>query len=135
MTRILAALITTAAAGVLTLASAITEVSATPPYTAPAYPRLAEIVAKSPAIKSASSTIVPTTLGIGSLLQCKVNLLYGENPDQNVNIVVALPLNAADGDAGRVQGAWNGRTQSLGGGECSGNLHPRLLPASTVSQN
>src|ERR1700722_9155152 len=114
MTRILAALITAAAAGVLTLASAITEVSARPPYTAPACTRLAEIVAKSPAIKSASSTIVPTTLGIGSSLQCMVNLLYGENPDQNVNIVVALPLNAADGGAGRVQGAWNGRTQSLG---------------------
>src|SRR6185503_7607768 len=41
---------------------------------------------------------------------------------QNINIVVGLPLSRVDGGSGGVQGAWNGRTQGLGGGGCSGNL-------------
>jgi hypothetical protein len=52
-----------------------------------------------------------------------VDLLYGTNPDQNINIRVGLPLNNADGGTGGVQGAWNGRTQGLGGGGCAGNLN------------
>ena len=53
---------------------------------------------------------------------CQVNILYGENPDQNINIRVGLPLNSVDGGTGGVQGAWNGRTQGIGGGGCSGSL-------------
>jgi hypothetical protein len=34
--------------------------------------------------------------------------------------VIALPLSAADGGSGGLQGAWNGRTQGLGGGGCAG---------------
>ncbi|MFL6566239.1 MAG: tannase/feruloyl esterase family alpha/beta hydrolase, partial [Burkholderiales bacterium] len=34
-----------------------------------------------------------------------------------------LPLNALDGGTGGVQGAWNGRTQGIGGGGCSGSLN------------
>lgn len=47
----------------------------------------------------------------------------GTMPDQNINIRVGLPLNAIDGGTGGVQGAWNGRTQGVGGGGCAGNLN------------
>jgi len=41
-----------------------------------------------------------------------------------------LPLSAADGGTGGIQGAWHGRTQGLGGGGCDGisSVQP-LLPA------
>ena len=51
-----------------------------------------------------------------------MDLLYGTNPQQNINIRVGLPLNSIDGGTGGVQGAWNGRTQGVGGGGCAGNL-------------
>ena len=73
------------------------------------------------AVKSVSSAIVPVA-GTNAAY-CKVSLLYGTNPNQNINIVVGLPLSAADGGSGGLQGAWNGRTQGLGGGGCSGNLN------------
>src|SRR5438876_459032 len=53
---------------------------------------------------------------------CQVNILYGDNPNQNINIRVGLPLSSLDGGTGGVQGAWNGRTQGVGGGGCSGTL-------------
>ena len=34
-----------------------------------------------------------------------------------------MPLNAVDGGTGGVQGAWNGSTQGIGGGGCSGSLN------------
>jgi hypothetical protein len=77
-------------------------------------------IAGNPAIKSATSAIVAAAGP--NVSYCKVSLLYGTNPNQNINIVVGLPLSAADGGSGGVQGAWNGRTQGLGGGGCSGNL-------------
>src|SRR3954447_24223209 len=77
-------------------------------------------IAGNPAIKSATSVIVaPAGADVG---YCKVSLLYGTNPNQNINIVIGLPLSLADGGSGGVQGAWNGRTQGLGGGGCAGNL-------------
>src|SRR5215470_1902902 len=39
---------------------------------------------------------------------CQVDVLYGESPEQNVNIRVGLPLNSMDGGTGGIQGAWNG---------------------------
>jgi hypothetical protein len=51
-----------------------------------------------------------------------VNVLYGTSPAQNINIRVGLPLNSLDGGTGGVQGAWNGRTQGIGGGGCAGSL-------------
>src|SRR5689334_1499085 len=71
-----------------------------------------------PAIKTVTSAIVAasgTNKGY-----CSVHLLYGTNSNQNINIFLALPLNSADGGSGGVQGAWNGRTQGIGGGGCSG---------------
>src|SRR5262245_28531142 len=71
-----------------------------------------------PGIKSASSAVVPASGA--NAAYCSVKLLYGTNAIENINIVIALPLSAADGGSGRLQGAWNGRTQGLGGGGCAG---------------
>jgi tannase/feruloyl esterase len=73
-----------------------------------------------PDVKSVESHIAPASGP--NVAYCEVNILYGANPDQNVNIRVGLPLNSVDGGAGGVQGAWNGRTQGTGGGGCAGNL-------------
>jgi len=74
-----------------------------------------------PGIKSATSQIIPASGP--NVAYCQVNLLYGTNDNQNINIRVGLPLNSLDGGGtGGVQGAWNGRTQGIGGGGCSGNL-------------
>ena len=47
---------------------------------------------------------------------------YEEDENQRVRIRVGLPLNSLDGGSGGVEGAWNGRTQGLGGGACVGSL-------------
>lgn len=75
----------------------------------------------SPGIKSVSSAIIPAA---GSnAAHCRVDVLYGESPQQNINVRVGLPLNSLDGGSGGVNGAWNGRTQGIGGGGCSGSLN------------
>src|ERR1051325_9757396 len=71
-----------------------------------------------PGVKSVNSQIVAANATVS---YCQVNILYGTNADQNINIRVGLPLNAVDGGSGGVQGAWNGRTQGIGGGGCSGS--------------
>jgi len=74
-----------------------------------------------PGVKSVNSQIIAAS---GSnAAYCQVNILYGENDSQNINIRVGLPLNELDGGTGGVQGAWNGRTQGIGGGGCSGSLN------------
>jgi hypothetical protein len=78
-------------------------------------------LAGNPAVKSVTSQIVPASGA--NAAYCQVNILVGTNPDQNINIRVGLPLNAMDGGTGGVQGAWNGRTQGIGGGGCAGNLN------------
>ena len=71
-------------------------------------------------IKSVTSTVVPAA---GSNVSyCQVDVLYGTSPQQNINVRVGLPLGPLDGGAGGVVGAWNGRTQGIGGGGCSGGL-------------
>jgi feruloyl esterase len=74
-----------------------------------------------PNVKSATSAIIPAAGSNASY--CQVNILYGESDAQNINIRVGLPLNEMDGGTGGVQGAWNGRTQGIGGGGCSGSLN------------
>ena len=88
-------------------------------------PAVASTVIGMPGVKSAASEVVPASGP--NVAYCKVSILYGNSTDENINIVVGLPLNSIDGGTGRVEGAWNGRTQGLGGGGCSGNLNP--LPA------
>jgi hypothetical protein len=77
-------------------------------------------LAGNPFVKSANSSIIPPSGPNASY--CQVNILYGESAAQNINIRVGLPLSALDGGTGGVQGAWNGRTQGVGGGGCSGGL-------------
>jgi hypothetical protein len=74
-----------------------------------------------PGVKSVTSQIVAASGP--NVAYCQVNILYGESDAQNINIRVGLPLNSMDGGAGGVQGAWNGRTQGIGGGGCAGNLN------------
>ncbi len=81
---------------------------------------LANGLAGNPAVKSATSAIEPASGP--NPAYCQVDILYGTNPDQNINIRVGLPLNSLDGGSGGVEGAWNGRTQGIGGGGCSGSL-------------
>ena len=78
-------------------------------------------LAGNPAIKSASSTLIDASGPNKSY--CQVNVLYGTSPEQNINIRVGLPLNSVDGGTGGVEGAWNGRTQGIGGGGCAGSLN------------
>jgi hypothetical protein len=75
-------------------------------------------LAGNPLVKSASSSVIPTAGA--NVSYCRVNLLYGTNPNQNINIRVDLPLSSRDGGTGGVEGAWNGRTQGIGGGGCAG---------------
>jgi len=78
-------------------------------------------LAGNPAVKSVTSQIVPASGANASY--CQVDVLFGNHPAQNINIRIGLPLNAADGGTGGVQGVWNGRTQGIGGGGCAGNLN------------
>jgi hypothetical protein len=71
-------------------------------------------------IKSVSATVVPAAGN--NVAYCQVNVLYGESAQQNINVRVGLPLGPLDGGSGGVVGAWNGRTQGIGGGGCSGSL-------------
>src|SRR5436190_23934566 len=73
-----------------------------------------------PGIKSSESHLVAAAGA--NAAYCQVNILYGENAQQNINVRVGLPLNSVDGGTGGLQGAWNGRTQGIGGGGCSGSL-------------
>ena len=78
-------------------------------------------LAGAPGVKSATSQIVPASGANASY--CQVDILFGTRTAQNINIRVGLPLNAADGGTGGTQGAWNGRTQGIGGGGCAGSLN------------
>src|ERR1051325_7738979 len=72
-----------------------------------------------PGVKSVNSQIVAANATVS---YCQVNILYGTNANQNINIRVGLPLNSLDGGTGGVQGAWNGRTAGIGGGGGAGSL-------------
>jgi hypothetical protein len=78
-------------------------------------------LAGNPVVKSATSALVAASGP--NVAHCQVDILYGTNPDQNINVRVGLPLNSLDGGTGGAEGSWNGRTQGIGGGGCSGNLN------------
>ena len=74
-----------------------------------------------PGIKTVTAAVVPAA---GSNVSfCQVDVLYGTSPEQNINVRVGLPLGPLDGGTGGAIGAWNGRTQGIGGGGCSGSLN------------
>src|SRR5262249_46299775 len=70
-------------------------------------------------IQNVSSEIIPAS---NNESYWQGDLLYGKSAEQNINIRVGLPLSSLDGGTGGIQGAWNGRTQGVGGGGCAGNL-------------
>jgi len=74
-----------------------------------------------PGIKSVVAAVVPAAGNNVSF--CQVDVLYGTSPEQNIIVRVGLPLGPLDGGSGGVVGAWNGRTQGIGGGGCSGSLN------------
>ena len=58
----------------------------------------ANYLAGNPAVKSATSHIIEAS--DVSAAHCQVDILYGINPDQNINIRVGLPLNSLDSGTG-----------------------------------
>jgi hypothetical protein len=63
---------------------------------------------------------------------CSVQFTYSSRGDtkdgyapgqmQHIRIALGLPINSADGGSGKVNGAWNGKLENLGGGGCAGNV-------------
>jgi hypothetical protein len=47
---------------------------------------------------------------------------YLPGQSEQIRVRVGLPLSAADGGAGGVQGRWNGKQRDLGGGGCAGGV-------------
>jgi hypothetical protein len=106
-------------------------------WAAPATPTCSELatnpawgLAGNPAITGLTAVITPAA---GSnLAYCQVNFTdvtlvgpdFGYLPGQTskFRIRVGLPLNANDGGAGGVQGAWNGKIQTLGNGGFAGGV-------------
>ena len=81
---------------------------------------LANTLSLQPGVKTVTSAIVAAAGP--NVAHCRVDILFGENPNQNINIRVGLPRNSLDGGTGGLEGAWNGRTQGIGGGGCAGSL-------------
>ena len=77
---------------------------------------------ENPLLKSVTSTLAATAAP-ASVPYCRVTMVYGLSAEQNITIAVGLPLSPVDGGSGGVVGAWNGRTEGLGGGVCTGTLN------------
>jgi hypothetical protein len=87
-------------------------------------------LAGNPVIANLASAVIPAA-GTNAA-RCEVTFTYvglsgpkyGYLPGQTstIGIRVGLPLNAADGGAGGVQGAWNGKVKSLGNGGFAGSV-------------
>jgi feruloyl esterase len=77
-------------------------------------------------------TVVVTPAAGGNAAYCQVNLTdrtlvgpqygYAVGETSKFRIRVGLPLNSADGGTGGVQGAWNGKIQTLGNGGFAGTV-------------
>ena len=106
-------------------------------WAGPATPTCADLatdpawgLAGNPVISGLSAVITPATAQ--NAAYCQVNFTdhtlvgaeYGYLPEQTskFRIRVGLPLNDNDGGAGGVQGAWNGKIQSLGNGGFAGQV-------------
>jgi Tannase and feruloyl esterase len=110
-----------AAARRILLIAFLVGIASIPAIATPNCATLTKGLAGTSGIKTASSLVIAASGR--NPAYCQADLLYGTNPNQNIRIRVGLPLNSADGGKGGVQGAWNGRTEGLGGGGCSGNLN------------
>jgi len=91
---------------------------------------LAAQILTNPDVVAATSVLVPASGA--NLDYCNVQIQYshlagpaaGYAPSQSqiIQIGIGLPLSAADGGSGGVQGAWTGRIEDLGGGGTAGNV-------------
>ena len=83
-----------------------------------------------PVIVSPTSVVVPASPTHKAY--CNVQFTYSSRGGtaagydvgqvQHIRIGIGLPLNAADGGTGGVQGGWNGKIENLGGGGLIGNV-------------
>ena len=87
---------------------------------------VAGTVTGSPGVKTVTSAIQAASGP--NVAYCRVSVLYGNSVNENINIVVGLPLNSLDGGTGGVQGAWNGRTQGS-----AAAVAPAALPSTRLS--
>ena len=93
---------------------------------------LAAQILTNPDVVAATSVLVPASTSPANLAYCNVQLKYshlagpaaGYAPGQSqiIQVGIGLPLSAADGGSGGVQGAWTGRIEDLGGGGTAGNV-------------
>jgi len=90
-------------------------------------------LAGNPVIAAVTSAVVPaTTTPAVHAAYCNVQITYSSRSGpaagyapgeaQAIRIGIGLPLNSADGGAGGVQGAWNGKLENLGGGGLVGSV-------------
>ncbi|MGA7326283.1 MAG: tannase/feruloyl esterase family alpha/beta hydrolase [Rhodomicrobium sp.] len=96
----------------------------------PACTALAAALLANSDIIAATSVITPAA-GINAAY-CHVNITvsdlagpkdgYQPGQKQMINVGIGLPLSSIDGGSGGVQGAWNGRTENLGGGGYAGSV-------------
>ena len=91
-----------------------------------------QILAGNKGISAATSAVQPATSANKSY--CLVNITvsalsgpkdgYLPGQKQMIQVATGLPLSAADGGSGGVEGAWNGKIQDLGGGGYAGSVAP-----------
>lgn len=97
-----------------------------PPRAGDALPLCAQIaqrIVDERKVLAATSEITPASGATPAY--CEVNLLRAPT----INVRVGLPLSAADGGTGGVQGAWKGKIQNLGGGGYGGSVGSVAGPA------
>ena len=102
-------------------------------------------LAGNPVIVSPSAVIIPASVSPTHKAYCNVQFTYSalSGPSdgydvgqaQHIRIGIGLPLNAADGGMGGVQGNWNGKIQNLGGGGLIGNVGPTTPDAGYVGSS
>jgi Tannase and feruloyl esterase len=124
--------------GLAALAAALLATLTLTPTLAAALPTCVELgtnpaygLAGNPRITGLTATVVPLGPGV-TVPYCRADFTFsgesgpsaGYRPGQSeqIRLRVGLPLSAADGGIGGVQGAWNGKNRDLGGGGYAGNV-------------
>jgi len=97
---------------------------------------LSPLLLKNSDILAATSAVQPASGGNAAHCQVTITVSklagpkdgYLPGQKQQIGIQIALPLSSADGGSGGVQGAWNGRSQAMGGGGFQGTFLSSGLP-------
>jgi hypothetical protein len=87
-------------------------------------------VAGNALLSAASTTLVPASGSNAAYCQVNITVASQSGPgagylpgqSESIRVRVGLPLSAADGGSGGVQGAWNGKQQNTGGGGYAGSV-------------